>query len=160
DLDQQRAVFAELESEDAAEVLAYLDTEEQVDLVAEMPSADLSEILEEMEPDDAADVLAELPPEQASAALAQMQDSSEVKELLQYEEESAGGLMTSHAVKLLANATVGQALALLREVQPVEDLSYYLYVTDPDNRLVGVISLRQLVTADLATPLGQIMHKD
>lgn len=158
--DQQRAVFAELESEDAAEVLAYLEPEDQVEIVADMPSEDLSDILDEMEPDDAADMLAELPPEQASAAIAQMEDASDVKELLQYEEESAGGLMTPHIVALRANATVGQALTLLREVHPVEDLSYYLYVTEPDERLVGVISLRQLVTADLNTPLSAIMHRD
>jgi magnesium transporter len=47
-----------------------------------------------------------------------------------------------------------------RLAQPVEDLSYYLYVTEADNRLVGAISLRQLVTVDLATPLAQIMHRD
>lgn len=160
DIEQQRAVFAELESEDAADVLSYLDSDDQVELVADLPSDELSDILDEMEPDDAADMLAELPPDQASAALEQMEDSSEVKELLQYEDESAGGLMTPHVVKLRAQATVGQVLSLLRNVQPIEDLSYYLYVTDDDNKLVGVVSLRQLVTADLSLTLGDIMHRD
>jgi magnesium transporter len=160
DIKQQRAVFAELESEDAADVLSYLDSDDQVELVANLPSDELSDILDEMEPDDAADMLAELPPEKASAALAQMEDSSDVKELLKYEDESAGGLMTPHVIKLRAQATVGQVLSLLRSVQPIEDLSYYLYVTDEEDKLVGVVSLRQLVTADLGLTLGEIMHRD
>jgi|HigsolmetaAR202D_1030399.scaffolds.fasta_scaffold00194_35 Mg2+ transporter (mgtE) len=160
DIEQQRAVFAELESEDAADVLSYLDSDDQVELVADLPSDELSEILDEMEPDDAADMLAELPPDQASAALEQMEDANEVKELLKYEDESAGGLMTPHVVKLRTQATVGHVLSLLRNIQPIEDLSYYLYVTDDDDKLVGVVSLRQLVTADLNLTLGEIMHRD
>lgn len=158
--EQQRAVFAELEHEDAAEVLAYLEAGEQADVVAGLPSTELSDILDEMAPDDAADVLGELPADQARAALAGMEDAAPVQALLRYDEESAGGLMTPHVVNLRADATIGQALTLLRQTQPVDDLSYYLYVTDADNRLVGVISLRQLVTADLDTPLAQIMHDD
>jgi magnesium transporter len=157
---QQQAVFAELEHEDAADVLAYLDEDEQADVVANLPTAQLADILDEMEPDDAADVLAELPRAQASAALADMEGAVPVRQLLGYEEESAGGLMTPHAVTLRANATVEQTLALLRALQPVEDLSYYLYVTDDESRLVGVLSLRQLVTADPLTSLEQIMHRD
>ncbi len=158
--EQQRAVFAELEYEDAAEVLAYLDADGQADVVAGLPSAELSDILDEMAPDDAADVLAELPADQARAALAGMEDAAPVQALLRYDDESAGGLMTPHVINLRVDATVGQALTVLRQAQPVDDLSYYLYVTDADNRLVGVVSLRQLVTADLTTPLAQIMHRD
>lgn len=158
--DQQRAVFAELEHEDAAEVLAYLDTDDQADVVAELPTAVLADILDEMEPDDAADVLAELPAARASAALADMEDSSEVKALLTYEEESAGSLMTRNLITLRAGASVGQALNLLRQIHPDAEVSYYLYVTDADNRLVGVLSLRQMVIADLDTPLARIMNPD
>ena len=158
--EQQHAVFAELEDEDAAEVLAYVDTDEQADIVADLSPSDLADILDQMDPDDAADVLGELPEEQATATLADMDDAAGMQELLRYEEESAGGLMTPHVITLRANATVGQALTLLRQMHPVEDLSYYLYVTESDDRLVGVISLRQLVTADLTTPLSQIMHGD
>jgi magnesium transporter len=141
-------------------VLAYLDTEDQAEIVADLPVAQLSDILDEMEPDDAADVLAELPREQASAALAGMEDATEVRGLLAYDEESAGGLMTLNVISLRAGATVGRALTLLRQLHPTEDLSYYLYVTEDDGRLVGVVSLRQLVTSDLGTPLAQIMHRD
>jgi hypothetical protein len=91
--------------------------------------------------DDAADVLGELPEAQARAVLADMEDAAPVQELLGYDEDSAGGLMTPHVVKLRADATVAQALLLLRHAQPVEDLSYYLYVTDADDHLVGIVPI-------------------
>jgi len=154
---QQRAVFAEFETEDAAEVLAYIDPDEQAGVVADLPTDELSDILDDMAPDDAADLLGELPDARASAVLAGMEDAGPVQLLLRYDAESAGGLMTPNVINLRAEATVGQALALLRQTHPVEELSYYLYVTDTDRRLVGVVSLRQLVTAELSTPLAQIM---
>jgi magnesium transporter len=160
ELDAQRAVFAELEPDDAAEVLAYLPYDEQADVIARMPAADLAEILDEMEPDDAADVLGELPKATANAVLAGMEDAAPVARLLGYDEESAGGLMTDQALSLRADATVRQAMALIRQLQAGEDLSFYLYVVDASGRLVGVVSLRQLLRADPAVTLGLIMHRD
>lgn len=159
---QQRSVFARLDHDDAADVLSYLDGDHQAEVVADLPPEHLSDILEEMDPDDAADVLAELPEDQASAALnsMEMEDATLVRTLLSYDEESAGGLMTSHVITLRASATVDQALQLLRKLHPDEELTYYLFVTDDDHHLVGVISLRQLVTADPATPMSQIMNPD
>ncbi len=157
---QQRAVFAEFETEDAAEVLAYLDADEQVDVLSDWSPGEISDVLDDMAPDDAADVLGELSEAQASAVLAGMEDAAPVQALLRYDDESAGGLMTPNVVSLRADATVAQVLALLRQAQPIEDLSYYLYVTDTAGRLVGVVSLRQLVTAELTTQLAQIMSPD
>lgn len=157
---QQRKVIEELEPEDAAEVLSYLHGEDAAEAVARLSAEDLAEILDEMEPDDAADILAELPDEQARAALADMEEPGEVAQLLTYEEESAGGLMNNHLVSLRASATVGQALALLRQLQLDEEIAYYLFVTDDAGRLVGVVSLRQLVTAELETLLAQIMNTE
>lgn len=158
--EQQREVFEELEVAEAAEVLAYLDVEEAAEVVANLPADELAHILDEMEPDDAADILAELPDAQARATLADMEEPAEVEQLLTYEDESAGSLMTSHVVALRAAASVGQALALLRTLQLDEEIAYYLFVTDDGGRLVGVVSLRQLVTADLGTPVAQIMNPE
>jgi magnesium transporter len=159
-VEQQREVIEELEPEDAAEVLSYLYGEDAAEAVAELSAEELAEILDEMEPDDAADILSEMPDAQARAALADMEDPGEVAELLTYEEESAGSLMNNHLVSLRAGATVGQALALLRQLQLDEEIAYYLFVTDDEGRLVGVVSLRQLVTADLTTLIAQIMKDD
>jgi magnesium transporter len=159
---EQRAVVDELDAEDAAEVLAYLDVEDAAEVLSGFTSAQQAEILGEMEPDDAADILAELPEIQVEAALAGMDsaDAGDVRSLLDYDEESAGGLMTRHAVTLRAGATIGQALNLLRSLPLDEEIAYYLFVTDDAGRLVGVVSLRQLVTADLTTPLNRIMNPD
>jgi magnesium transporter len=157
---QQREVLEELETGDAAEVLAYLDVEDAAEVVANLPAGELADILDAMEPDDAADILAELSDDQARATLADMEQPAEVGQLLVYEEESAGSLMTSHVVALRASATVGQALALLRSLQLDEEIAYYLFVTDDGGRLVGVVSLRQLVTVELSTPIAGIMSPD
>lgn len=159
--EQQRAVFAQLEHSDAAEVLAYLDADEQAEVVADLPVEHLADILEVMEPDDAADVLAHLPDGQATAVLSDMEDAdaAEVQSLLQYDEESAGGLMTSNVVTLRPTATVAQALDLLRQFQPPEELAYYFYVTDADQHLLGVISLQQLVMTAPSTRLQDIMDR-
>lgn len=158
--EQQREVLDELEPDDAAEVLSYFDVEDAAEVVAELTAEQLADILDEMEPDDAADILAELSDAQARATLADMEDAGDVQQLLRYEEESAGSLMTSHVVALRAGATVGQALALLRSLQLDEEIAYYLFVTDEAGRLVGVVSLRQLVTADLTTPIARIMSSE
>ncbi|NNJ08822.1 magnesium transporter [Chloroflexales bacterium ZM16-3] len=158
--EQQREVIDELEPDDAAEVLSYLDVEDAAEMVADLPADQLADILDEMEPDDAADILAELSDAQASAALADMEAPADVRALLDYEEESAGSLMTQHVITLRATATVGQALSLLRQLQLDEEIAYYLFVTDEAGRLVGVVSLRQLVTAELSTLIAAIMKPD
>ncbi|MBX0326084.1 magnesium transporter [Oscillochloris sp. ZM17-4] len=158
--EQQREVIDELEPDDAADVLAYLDVEDAAEMVADLPAEQLADILDEMEPDDAADILAELSDAHASATLADMESPADVQALLDYEEESAGSLMTQHVVTLRATATVSQALGLLRQLQLDEEIAYYLFVTDEAGRLVGVVSLRQLVTAELGTQIATIMRPD
>ena len=158
--EQQRDVFAELEPADAAEVLAYLDEDDQSEVVADLAPADLADILDEMEPDDAAELVADLPAPQASAALAEMADSDEIRALLRYQPQSAGRLMTPNVISLRAQSTVGEALALLRRLAPEDDVGYYLYVVDADDRLVGVVGLRRLITADLGAGIQQVMDTD
>jgi magnesium transporter len=89
-----------------------------------------------------------------------MEAPADVKALLDYEDDSAGSLMTKHVVSLRATASVAQALGLLRQLQLDEEIAYYLFVADEAGRLVGVVSLRQLVTAELSTPIASIMNPD
>jgi magnesium transporter len=158
--EQQAAILTELESDEAAEVLSYVDYNEQAEVVASLPTEQLADILDEMDPDDAAYLLSELPEAQANAAIAEMDEPGEVQALLSYDEESAGRLMTPHVFSVRQNATVEQTLATLRQLSPDEEVSYYLFVTDLENRLVGVLSLRQLVTSPLSTPVAQIMNPE
>jgi magnesium transporter len=158
--ERRREIFDRLNIDDVAEILAYFDSEDAAEVLATLQTPLVADILDEMEPDDAADILQELSEEQLRATLRDMEGAGEVRPLLAYAEESAGALMTRHVVSLRASATVGQVLALLRQLQLDEEIAYYLFVTDDGGVLVGVVSLRQLVTAELDTPIMQIMSDD
>lgn len=159
-----------LEPADLADVLAQLDDEERLALVRQLP-AELSsqalvempedshpeetlaaldpeqaaEIVEELEDDDAADLLGELDPEQQERILAQVEDRTDVDRLLRYDEESAGGLMTTALVTVTDLDTVGLALeAVRRQAEDVEEVTE-IFVVDTARRLVGLLSFKQLV---------------
>lgn len=162
DLDQQSLVIVELDEEEAAEILEELEDEDRAELAGHLDPADLAPILDEMDPDEAADILGDLTPEQAELALAAMDDAAEadVRELLAYPDESAGGLMTSEFVALHADETVAQSIDRLRQAGPDSEATYYLYVVDADARLAGIIGLREMIVADPATPIRDLMSTD
>jgi magnesium transporter len=113
-----------------------------------------------MEPDQAADLLGDLPPEQATRLLAEMEDAEEVRPLLGYPDETAGGLMTTSYIALRRHTMAEQAIDFLRQVKPEADIPYYLYVVDRHKRLIGVVGLRELVIADAKTVMETIMDPE
>jgi Mg/Co/Ni transporter MgtE len=117
-----------------------------------------------MSPDEAADVLGDLPKDQAEDLLSRMEgdEQTEVAELLTYEDDSAGGLMTTEFVTLPRDLTVGEALARLREMAETPNMIYYLYVVAAEGswKLEGVIALRSLILADSSAPLERVMRSD
>lgn len=153
-------VVEELEPEIGADVLIELDDAERADVARRLDLESLSELLDEMAPDDAADVLGDIDAQRAAAALAEMDRSDEVRELLAHDEESAGGLMIPHVIAFRQSTTVAQAIEFLRRHKPDEETSYYIFVTDASDRLIGVVSLRQLIVAEPQTTLGTIMNPD
>ena len=162
DLAEQRDVLSTIDDEAAAEVLGWMTDEDAAEVAGALEPADLAPILDQMDVDDAADVLGDLPPEQAEQALQRMDDAvgAEVRELLSYKPETAGGRMTTDFVALHASQTVGEALEQLRAEQPDPHTTYYLYVVDDRERLVGVVSLRQLVVSAPDTRVGAAMDSD
>ncbi len=162
DLDQQSLVIVELDEDEAAEILEELEDEDRAELAGNLDPADLAPILDEMDPDEAADILGDLTPEQAERALAAMDDAAEadVRELLAYPDESAGGLMTSEFVALRADETVAQSIERLRQAGPDNEATYYLYVVDAETRLVGIIGLREMIVADPSAPIRDLMSTD
>ena len=84
-------------------------------------------------------------------------EARDVKELMTYDEDTAGGLMTTELVAIRADLTCEQTIARLRELAPKAETIYYVYVTDEEDRLVGVLSLRDLVIAAPATHISDIM---
>jgi magnesium transporter len=119
------------------------------------------EVLSELEPEDAAPILELLPEDMKESILAAMEEkpSEDVKELLHYEEETAGRIMSPDFYALDHNTNVSDAITAMQLERDVES-AFYLYTVDEKNRLVGVVSLRQLLFARPNTKLKEIMTKD
>ena len=170
---------AHLEPADLADVLSALDEDERISLVRQMPpelssqalaempddahaEATLAaldphraaEIVEELEDDDAADLLGDLDPEQQERILAGVEDRSEVDRLLGYDEETAGGLMTTHLVVVTELDTIGLALEAVRRQSEDVDKVTEIFVIDTARRLTGLLAFKQLVL----TPPGVLVR--
>ncbi|HXG39610.1 MAG TPA: CBS domain-containing protein [Candidatus Limnocylindrales bacterium] len=155
-------VIASLDDEAAAEVFEEMDPETQVEILEDLAPERAADILEEMSPDDAADLVADLSEEAREEILPLMErdERAEVQELLGYPEDTAGGIMTTEFVAVPATLTAGETIERLRELEPDAETIYYVYVTDDEGRLVGVLSLRDLIVARPETPIADVMIRD
>ncbi|HEX8161882.1 MAG TPA: CBS domain-containing protein [Pyrinomonadaceae bacterium] len=161
---QGAEVLASLDDETAAETLEEMPEEHQARIIGDMDEERAADILEHMSPDEAADVLGDLPEAVATDLLSRMEgeEQAEVAELLPYEDDTAGGLMTTEFVTLPKGLTVGEALARLREMAETPNMIYYLYVVEREGswKLSGVIALRSLILADPTYLLEQVMREE
>ena len=157
-------IVAALDDETAAETLEEMPGERQARILGDMDEERAADILEWMSPDEAADVLGDLPEEKAEELLGLMEgeEQADVAELLPYEDDTAGGLMTTEFVTLPRDLTVGEALARLREMAETPNMIYYLYVVEGEGswKLVGVIALRSLILANPGAPLADVMRSE
>lgn len=155
-------LFNVLDEESAADALKETSEERQVSLIGRMDAERAADIIEEMSPDDAADLLGDLPAEKAEEILDLMEaeESEDVKELLAYPEDTAGGIMTTEFVTVNEHMTAQQAIDELRTVAKDVESIYYLYILSDDGDLVGVISLRELLLVNPTQELSEVMHKD
>ena len=157
-----RAAFLGSMDEDvAADTMQEMEPEALLAVVNELPDEQASNLISEMDPDAGADLLADLPDERAQALLARMEpaEAADLRKLLAYPEDSAGGLMTSEQVSIPAGISATEAAAIVREEgQEVASL-YYVHVLDPERRLVGVLSLRELITADPGEKVDALMER-
>jgi magnesium transporter len=162
DLDDkhQAALLPRINPADAADIIEELYDEEAAELAVQLPLSTLVRIVDEMEPDEAADLLDDLNPLQAKAVLAKLEAAHKVKPLIDYPDDTAGGLMTSAYIPLQRRWTAEQSIAAIRAWHPDEETIYYLFVTDRLQRLVGVVNLRQLIVADPKTTILEIMDPD
>jgi magnesium transporter len=157
-------VIEALDDETAAETLEEMHAEDQARIIGDMEEERAADILEHMSPDEAADVLGDLPEHVAEDLLERMEqeEKADVQELLPYEDDEAGGLMTTEFVVLPKHLTAGEALARLREMAETPNMIYYLYVVEDEDswRLCGVIALRSLILADPEFRLSQVMRDE
>src|SRR5919202_1414951 len=161
---QGSEIVESLDDETAAETLEEMPAERQARIIGDMNEERAADILEWMSPDEAADVLGDLPEEKAEELLGLMEgeEQADVAELLPYEDDTAGGLMTTEFVTLPRSLTANEALARLREMAETPNMIYYLYVVEEENswKLCGVIALRSLILADPNVPLKDVMRTE
>lgn len=163
DREERNILFSTLDLETAAETIMEVEEPEmQAAIISSLDSEKASDILEEMGPDDAADLLADLPQRKAEELLSHMEteEAEDVKELLKYPEDSAGGLMTTEYIALRDTLTAEEAIDQLRAQAPDAETIYYLYVVDQRGQLKGVLSLRELIISPRERPIAQFMRQN
>jgi CBS domain-containing protein/sporulation protein YlmC with PRC-barrel domain len=162
DLNRQEGskLLQSLDDETLADTLEEVEPEFQASLVEQLSNERIADVLEEMSPDEAADLLAELPEDRSAELLNLMEkdEAEDVRKLLTFPVESAGGIMTTEFVTLPADLTANQAIARIRETANDSEIIYYIYVTDEENHLSGVFSLRQLVLSNPKSHIKDFME--
>ncbi|HEX7490549.1 MAG TPA: CBS domain-containing protein [Candidatus Limnocylindrales bacterium] len=155
-------VIEALNDEAAADAIGEMEPETQVEVLEDLEPGRAADILEEMDPDDAADLVADLSDESRVEILGLMEkdEADEVQELMTYGEETAGGIMTTEFVSVPATLTAAQTIDRLRELEPEAETIYYVYVTDSEDRLVGVLSLRDLIVSKPDVPISTFMFDE
>jgi magnesium transporter len=158
---QSDQLLESLDVETLADTLEEVETDFQASIVENMPDDKVADILDEMSPDEAADLLAELPQERRDELLEQMEDEAaeDVRGLLAYPEDSAGGIMTTDYVSIPADITTDDAIRTLRETGSEAETIFYVYVVDMEDHLIGVISLKDLIFASPTAKIADYMHK-
>ncbi|MBW1740057.1 MAG: magnesium transporter [Deltaproteobacteria bacterium] len=162
-LSEQETLFDLMDSvEQKAMLFSELEEEILVKLIEDMPVEKIAEILEQMPSDDVADLLGKLSDDRAKALLELMtkEGSKEVEGLLEYDAETAGGIMVPDFIALKENTTAREAIEALQKEYVDVEMPFYLYVLNDHDHLVGVISLRQLVVVPPETRLKSIMATD
>ena len=161
ELDKQAQItlFQSLSDEKAAEVLEEVEADVQLSLLNTLSDEKASDILEIMPSDEAADILEEIEDTRAEKLLTQMEaeNSNEIRELMEYDEKTVGSLMAKEFISFLPDVTVGNALAYLKGNKPKDDISHYIYLTNNKNKLIGGVTLLDIVAADTGAKLYDLM---
>jgi Mg/Co/Ni transporter MgtE len=153
------SVFSSLDEEKAADVLEELESDARIHIVENLPVDKIADVLEKMPADEAADVIDEIEDDKAEMLLKEMdtESSQEVRELLEYEDDMVGSLMTTDFLAFPADMTVAEVLVELRSIKPEAGDLYNLFVTEKNNELIGTFNLRDLVVAEPNFTVSQIM---
>ncbi|MFZ0213102.1 MAG: CBS domain-containing protein [Candidatus Acidiferrales bacterium] len=157
--DERNSVIDSLDEESAAEVIAELDKRVKTQVVETLDPERAADILEEMPPDDAADVLADLSPEASQEVLREMprREAAEVRELLQFEEHTAGGMMTTEVVEVGEDATRGEVVDYIRfHEMPLDQLDTVI-VINRDATFAGTVSIAKLLLAAPEQRMAQLV---
>ncbi|HWC21454.1 MAG TPA: CBS domain-containing protein [Flexivirga sp.] len=157
-------VAAAMDDHKLADVLEELPEDDQIEIIAGLDTERAADVLEAMEPDDAADLLSDLPSEQAEQLLQLMEpdEAAPLRRLLSYDENTAGGLMTTEPVVLGPEATIAEALAVVRREELAPALASAVFVSrppleTPTGRFIGLVHTQKLLREPPQTALGTIV---
>ena len=156
--DEQRSVIEALDHGTAARAISEIPTAMQAALLQSIPADKAADIIDEMPPDEAADVLQELPPETSARLLAGMEKegAEEIKDLLGFEENTAGALMTTHYVALAQPSTVERVIEALKQFEGSVESVHSVYLVTSDDVLAGAVPLARILLAPANTPLWEL----
>ena len=159
DKENRMKVYSYLSPKEMSDIMENIDLIETEGFITEMDPQFATMVFEEMAVDDAVDILQELSKDEVASFLAIMDEKAakEIKTLLHYEEKTAGSIMTTEYVSILATQTKIETLNAMKEMAPDAETIYYTYVLDDQKRLVGVLSLRDLIIADDDQLVSDIM---
>ena len=162
DSKSRKQVFESLDEDLAADALEELEQEYKGKIIKELSEIKAAELLENMPSDEIADLLDELDEEEREKILVNLEkeDADEVKELLEYEDETVGSIMAKDFISLNLDITVKETIDILKEMEPDEEVMYYIYITDKEDKLQGIISLRDLILSAGDKKLKEIMEDD
>jgi magnesium transporter len=158
----QVIAFRLLSKAEAIEVYEYLDSSVQQSLIEEFKRQEVLDIVDKMSPDDRVRLFDELPAKVVRRLLAQLspQERQATAQLLGYEADTAGRIMTPEYISLKESLTLGETLERIRSLASTTETIYYVYVTDAERHLSGIVSLRDLVVSPPEQTLGEIMSRD
>jgi magnesium transporter len=162
-IDERVEGFEFLQREQADDFFAQLSAKDRVQLILALPGGERRLWMRRLAPDDAADLIQEAPAEARENLLALLDDTTqrEVKGLLDYAEDEAGGLMNTRYCRLRADMTVGEAISYLRrDARAREKTVYYAYVLDPEERLLGVVTFRDLIVSPGEKLIKDVMRTE
>jgi len=161
DNERRRAIFDAMDKPMSAEVLEKVDEATRAELFELLENKELRSIISELDPDDAADVLSELPKRERAELLKSIppDESAEIKELMSYSEDSAGGIMDPVVISVSEDATVLQAVNKIRSAEIDEDF-FSVYVVDKTGGFVGDVRVRFLLTRPEGTRIGDLVDPD
>ena len=166
-IERRTAVVAALDDERLADVLEEMLESDQVEILSFLEPERAADILEEMSADDAADLIADLPPDAAARLLALMEpdEAEDVRRLMVYDEETAGGMMTPEPVILPPDATVAEALAHVRREELPTSLAAQVYVCrspleTPTGKLLGLVHIQRLLREPPSALVAGVLDKE
>ncbi|WP_096439947.1 magnesium transporter [Alteribacter populi] len=156
---QRQNLYEYLSAEEFAEIFQELDLEDQKQIIEELNQHYAQDMVGEMSADDVADFLGEIPTKRSNAILEGLEakDAKDIRELLSYEEETAGAIMTKEFINISADSSIRDVIKLLRKKGPNAETIYYLYVVNMKHELAGVVSLRDLIIAEPDAKVEDVM---